>query len=206
MNLHKEVNFEREICEHLGAKGWLYAEGDAAQHDRASGLFLPDLLAWIETTQPESWERLQKTHGPQLTKHLSDRVRKNLDEVVSGFTTNLIRKYASLTPREVQIANMIQQDMTIKEMAEALHISESSVASRSVLAKLSPASRRRFSRSLGFSFLKNILSPANQMRVKLAASLKISNVQNVQDAYRDRLFSHGIKRDSETFHRPPASL
>ena len=31
MSLHKEINFEDEICEHLAAHGWLYAEGDAAQ-------------------------------------------------------------------------------------------------------------------------------------------------------------------------------
>ena len=48
MNLHREHHFEREICEHLGRNGWLYTEGDAAHYDRASALFLPDLLAWIE--------------------------------------------------------------------------------------------------------------------------------------------------------------
>jgi hypothetical protein len=30
MSLHKEISFETEICEHLAANGWLYAEGDAA--------------------------------------------------------------------------------------------------------------------------------------------------------------------------------
>ena len=44
MALHKEIHFEEEICAHLAANGWLYAEGDAALFDRASGLFLPDLL------------------------------------------------------------------------------------------------------------------------------------------------------------------
>ncbi|MEI2735394.1 MAG: hypothetical protein V9G24_11695 [Rhodoblastus sp.] len=30
MSLHKEISFETEICDHLAAHGWLYAEGDAA--------------------------------------------------------------------------------------------------------------------------------------------------------------------------------
>jgi len=30
MNLHKEISFETEICEHLADHGWRYAEGDAA--------------------------------------------------------------------------------------------------------------------------------------------------------------------------------
>ena len=29
MSLHQELSFEIEICEHLTAHGWLYAEGDA---------------------------------------------------------------------------------------------------------------------------------------------------------------------------------
>ena len=80
MNLHQEHHFEREICAHLDAHGWLYAEGDAAKFDRASGLFLPDLLAWVEATQPESWQRLSKTHGAALPQVLADRLRKNMNE------------------------------------------------------------------------------------------------------------------------------
>ena len=79
-NLHQEHHFEAEICTHLAANGWLYEEGDAARFDRASGLFLPDLLAWIEATQPESWQRLSKTHGAALPQVLADRVRKNMNE------------------------------------------------------------------------------------------------------------------------------
>lgn len=41
MNLHQEHHFEAEICQHLGAHGWLYAEGDAALCDRIRGLFEP---------------------------------------------------------------------------------------------------------------------------------------------------------------------
>lgn len=52
--LHQEHHFEFSICQHLGDNGWLYAEGDATHYDRQNALFLPDLLAWVETTQPES--------------------------------------------------------------------------------------------------------------------------------------------------------
>lgn len=80
MNLHREHHFEREICEHLGAQGWLYAEGDAQHFERTRGLYLPDLMAWIEATQPDSWERLTKAHGPAMAERLAERMRKNLDE------------------------------------------------------------------------------------------------------------------------------
>ena len=80
MALHHEVHFEAEICQHLAANGWLYAEGHAAHFDRTHGLFPPDLLAWIESTQPDAWTRLIKTHGPALPRVLAERVRKSLNE------------------------------------------------------------------------------------------------------------------------------
>ncbi|MBS1083990.1 type I restriction endonuclease subunit R [Gluconobacter kondonii] len=78
--LHQEHHFETEICQSLVNKGWLYAEGDAARYDRKNALFMPDLLAWIEDTQPENWERLNKTHGALLKERLAERVRKSLNE------------------------------------------------------------------------------------------------------------------------------
>jgi len=80
MSLHREIHFETEICAHLAAHGWLYAEGDAALFDRPNGLFVPDLLAWVEVTQPDSYQRLAKTHGPALATVLAERIRKSLNE------------------------------------------------------------------------------------------------------------------------------
>ncbi|MDN7908311.1 DEAD/DEAH box helicase family protein [Burkholderia diffusa] len=79
-NLHQEHHFEAEICRSLAANGWHYAEGDATHYDRVHALFLPDLLAWIEKTQPDTWQRLTKTHGPALRERLAERVRKSLNE------------------------------------------------------------------------------------------------------------------------------
>ena len=80
MALHREIHFEETICAHLAANGWLYADADAALFDRVNGLFLPDLLAWVEATQPDNWQRLNKTHGAALPQVLAERVRKNLNE------------------------------------------------------------------------------------------------------------------------------
>lgn len=92
-NLHQEHHFETEICTHLAANGWLYADGDAARFDRASGLFLPDLLAWVETTQPDNWHRLTKTHGAALPQVLAERIRKNMNE---RGTLNVLRRGVEL--------------------------------------------------------------------------------------------------------------
>jgi type I restriction enzyme R subunit len=67
MPLHTEIEFERDICQHLAAHGWLYAEpgaeGDARGWDTPRALYPPDVLAWLQATQPDAWAHLSKLHG-----------------------------------------------------------------------------------------------------------------------------------------------
>lgn len=79
MSLHKEISFEDEICEHLAANGWLYSQNEADHYDRARALFSPDLLDWIQSTQPQAWETLNKNHGTQAKEVLLTRLRDSLD-------------------------------------------------------------------------------------------------------------------------------
>jgi len=79
-SLHKEISFENEICDHLAAHDWLYAEGDAKQYDRVRALFPADLIDWVQQTQPKAWEALSKNHGAAAEAVLLDRLRKSLDD------------------------------------------------------------------------------------------------------------------------------
>ncbi len=80
MALHKEIEFENDICNHLAANGWLYAEGDAKGYDTPRALFPADVLAWVQSTQPDAWAALSKTHGAHAEAMLLDRLRKQLDD------------------------------------------------------------------------------------------------------------------------------
>ena len=79
MPLHHESAFETEICEHLGAHGWLYAKGDAAGYDRARALFPADVIAWVQASQPKAWNTLVKNRGAKAETYLLDRLRASLD-------------------------------------------------------------------------------------------------------------------------------
>ena len=81
MSLHHEAAFELEICERLGANGWLYEEGSAAAYSRELALYPPDLIAWVEQAQPEAWQVLQKNHGAKAAQTLLERVRRQLDQL-----------------------------------------------------------------------------------------------------------------------------
>ena len=80
MSLHKEIHFETEICQHLAAHGWLHADGDAALYDKTLALFAPDVLAWVQATQPQAWEALAKNHGAKAGDALLTRLRDDLNK------------------------------------------------------------------------------------------------------------------------------
>ena len=82
MNLHREDAFEADICQALHAQGWLYdGLGDARNFDRNLGLYLPDVLAWVQATQPDAWAALQTSFGTSTAQRLGERLRKLLDDV-----------------------------------------------------------------------------------------------------------------------------
>ena len=79
MSIHKEIQFEDEICADLAGAGWLHDAGDAARYDRAQALFADDVAAWIKSSQPKAWEGIEKSHGAAATKVVAERLRKALD-------------------------------------------------------------------------------------------------------------------------------
>ena len=58
---HLEKQFEAEIEAHLLANGWV--QGDPSAYDRELGLDMGQLVAFIQATQPQAWEKLVKVHG-----------------------------------------------------------------------------------------------------------------------------------------------
>ncbi len=80
MTLHKEINFEIEICEYLASHGWLYADGDAIHYDKQRTIFPADVLAWVQESQPQIWDVLVKNHGIQAGETILTRLRAQLDQ------------------------------------------------------------------------------------------------------------------------------
>ncbi len=54
-------------------------------------------------------------------------LKLNLQNIISSFAIHLTKQSVNFTPREIQIANMINEDMINKDIAAILYISESSV-------------------------------------------------------------------------------
>jgi type I restriction enzyme, R subunit len=64
--MHKETNFEDEVQQALVTHGG-YTIGDPKHYDPALALFPQDILGFIQTTQPQIWQRLtaNQTQGNQ---------------------------------------------------------------------------------------------------------------------------------------------
>jgi type I restriction enzyme R subunit len=84
---HNEHKFESELCEHLAAHGWLYSPDDDG-YDRARALYTPDIVAWLQETQPDELAKVA-----DLEK-LYDRIVSVLDGPLehTGGTLNLLRR------------------------------------------------------------------------------------------------------------------
>jgi len=52
----------------------------------------------------------------------------NLQSIISPFTQKLSSKYVGLTPREVQVADLIRQGKSTKEIARFIGISTSAIS------------------------------------------------------------------------------
>ncbi|SED42351.1 type I restriction endonuclease subunit R [Streptomyces sp. 2314.4] len=95
MGQHNEIQFEKELCEHLAAQGWLYSEDDTG-YDRERALFRKDLFGWLEDTQDGELAKVVKAGAADEAKQqdqVLDRLVKLLaiDVENGGGTLNVLR-------------------------------------------------------------------------------------------------------------------
>ena len=98
MAQHNEIEFEREICEHLAAHGWLYSTTDSG-YDRELALFPEDVFGWLADTQPD---QLAKHFKPGLTGPALETARRGVlaalaktldaDPAKDGGTLSVLRR------------------------------------------------------------------------------------------------------------------
>src|SRR5260370_16813482 len=76
---HREVFFEKELCEHLDAHGWLYSPDDTG-YDRERALFPEDLFVWLAATQQAEWAKYEASSKGHAEGAFLDRLLKLMEE------------------------------------------------------------------------------------------------------------------------------
>ncbi len=82
-----EKRFEDHIEEHLLASG--YRKGLEANYEKGLCLVPSEMIAFIEATQPQEYEKLQKQYGEQTAANLCERLEK---EIAKRGTLDVLRK------------------------------------------------------------------------------------------------------------------
>ena len=178
MSLHKEINFETEICQHLAKNGWLYNEGDAAGYDRALALFPADVLAWVQAAQPQAWEVLIKNHGDKAGETMLTRLR---DQINQRGTLDVLRHGIELLG--------LKQPLQVAQFKPALAINPD------ILARYK-ANRLRVVRQVKYSLLnENCLDLVLFLNgIPVATSeLKTDFTQSIDDAIDQYRFDRNPK-------------
>jgi type I restriction enzyme R subunit len=78
-NVHKERQFEDELCAHLAANGWHYSANDSG-YDPERALLPIDILAWVRETQPDEWRKVEGRHKGNAEVYFLDRLTQQLDK------------------------------------------------------------------------------------------------------------------------------
>jgi PAS domain S-box-containing protein len=73
------------------------------------------------------FEKLKRSGLDDRQMAYAEILESNLNDIISPFTRTLSSKYLSLTPTEIQVANLIKQGKSTKEIADFLNISSSTI-------------------------------------------------------------------------------
>jgi len=85
---HHEIKFEEYVTQKLVEGGWV--EGDPTKYDKERALYPEDVVSWVQSTQPEAWEKLTRLNGEGAGTVLLDRLVKELAAGTGG-TAQVVR-------------------------------------------------------------------------------------------------------------------
>jgi type I restriction enzyme R subunit len=81
MDSTKELIFQNEMIAQMEAKGWVCGKTDG--YDRERALYSQDALTFVQTTQPQEWEKFAKIYPTDTERHFLDALVAQLKKRIS---------------------------------------------------------------------------------------------------------------------------
>ena len=138
---HHEIHFEAHIVQQLINQGWL--EGEASGYDTERTLYPEDVLAWVETTQPEKLEKLRAQNGAKAEKVLLDRLSDALE--TDGLMSVLRKGFGVAGCGQIVMSQAAPEDARNRKVVDAYKANRLRVVRQ---LKYNPT--REFALDLGF--------------------------------------------------------
>lgn len=90
----KELIFQNEMVAQMVANGWHDGKGDG--YDRERALYTQDALNFVQTTQPQEWEKFAKIYPNDTDRHFLDALVAQLKKADINATDIQSRAYGTL--------------------------------------------------------------------------------------------------------------
>ncbi|HAT3485112.1 TPA: type I restriction endonuclease subunit R, partial [Serratia marcescens] len=94
MDTTKERIFQNEMIAQMVETGWIVGKGDG--YDRERALYSQDALTFVQTTQPQEWEKFSKVYPTDTERHFLDALVAQLRKADINATDMLSRTYGTL--------------------------------------------------------------------------------------------------------------
>jgi len=120
----KELNIKTKNLEELNTALTVFL--DKREEDKS--VIEEKIMCNVKALVTPYLAKLKKVSSVQSQKTMINILESNLNELISSFSHRLSSKYLNLSPSEIQVANLVKQGMTNKEIAEILHVTSRTIS------------------------------------------------------------------------------
>lgn len=93
-DITREVDLQNDIIAQMAEKGWIVGKGDG--YDRERALYPQDTLQFVQTTQPQEWEKFTRIYPNDTERHFLDALVAQLKKADSNATDIQSRSWGTL--------------------------------------------------------------------------------------------------------------
>lgn len=80
-DITREINLQNDIIRQMAANGWIVGKSDG--YDRERALYVQDTLQFVQSTQPQEWEKFAKVYPNDTERHFLDALVSQLKKPIS---------------------------------------------------------------------------------------------------------------------------